>query len=88
MLNTEKIVFDEPIYWMPNFNGSIKVSILKLLDDGRVLVRQYSEKKDLKPYYTQIAHLYNCAENAAKGRRAWEASKRKKARGDKNDRRR
>lgn len=83
MVNKEKIVLDEPIYWMPNFNGSIKVSIIEVLDDGKVLVRQYSKDKDLKPFHVLLSHLYNSADAAAKGRRAWEASKRKKARGDK-----
>ena len=81
MLNKEKIVFDEPIYHMPNYNGTVRVSILKLLDDGRLLVKQHSGKKDLKPFPTPIVHVYNSSEDAAKGRRAWEASKRKKPKG-------
>lgn len=86
MLNKEKIVFDEPIYWMPNFNGSIKASIIEVLDDGKVLVRQYSKDKELKPFQVLLSHLYNSADAAAKGRRAWEASKRKSKKGAKNDR--
>lgn len=73
MIHEEKIVFDEPCYFMPNYGGIIKVSVLKLLDGERALVKQHSKNKDLKPFPTPIAHLYNRAEDAARGRKAWEA---------------
>lgn len=77
MINAEKIVFDEPVYFMPNFSGPIKVSIIKLLDNGNVLVKQSSKKKDLKPFTTQLAHIYNKQENANRGCRSWQSSKKR-----------
>lgn len=81
MVSKEKIVFDEPLYYMPNYDGVIRISILKLLDGERVLVKQYSQKKDYKPFSTPIAHIYNCSKDADKGRRTWEAYKRRKSKG-------
>lgn len=80
MVNVDKIVFDESRYFMPNYNGTVKVSIVELRGNGNVLVKQFSDKKDLKPFVTQIAHIYNKAEDANKGRRAWEASKKRSKR--------
>lgn len=77
MINTEKIVFDEPVYFMPNFSGPVKISILKLLDNGNVLVKQSSKKKDLKPFTTQLAHIYNEQKDANRGCRSWQSSKKR-----------
>lgn len=77
MINGEKIVFNEPLYYAPDYSGIIRISILRLLDDGRALVKQSSKKKDLKPFPMQLAHIYNSDGAAAKGRRAWESYQRK-----------
>ena len=63
---------------MPNYGGTIKVSVLKLLDSERVLVKQHKRGKDLKPFPTPMAHVYNRTGDADRGRRSWEAYKRKK----------
>lgn len=86
MINKGKIVFDEPIYYMPNYGGTIKISVLKLLDGERVLVKQYSKDqgKDFKPFSTRIADIYNRQEDAARGRRAWEQAKKKRSKSQTN----
>ena len=81
MVNREKIIFNESSYYMPDYSGTIKVSVLKLLDDERALVKQHKKNKDLKPFPIPITHIYNRAEDADKGRRAWEEYKRKMAKG-------
>lgn len=77
MVNTEEIVFNEPVYYVPEYSGVIKVSIIKLLDDGKALIKQASKKKDLKPFPTPMAYIYNSSKDAYRGRRAWESYKRK-----------
>ncbi len=81
MINKDKIAFGEPIYFMPSYGGTIKVSVLKLLDSERALVKQFSKDKDLKPFPTPIVHIYDRSEDSAKGRRVWEEYRRKMAKG-------
>ena len=81
MININEIVFNEPLYFVPEYSGVTKVSIVKLLDDGSALVKQFSKKKDLKPFSRSIMYIYNNSKDAYRGRRAWETSKRKQKKG-------
>lgn len=72
MINKDKIKYNEPIYYMPNYSGIIKISILKSINNTMVLVKPYSAKKDFKPFTTPIQHIYNKPEHARIGRREWE----------------
>lgn len=85
MINKNEIKFGEPIYYMPSYSGTSKISVLKLLDNERVLVKPYSKNRDFKPFPTPMAHIYNNSQDAYRGRRAWESYKRK-SKGAKNDR--
>lgn len=80
MINKNEIKFGEPIYYTPSYSGTIRISILKSLDNERVLVKQHSKDKnrDLQPFPTPIVHIYTHEKDATKGHRAWEAYMRKR----------
>ncbi len=78
MINTNKVEFNKPVYYIPAYSGSVMVSILELRSNGSALVQQYSTKQDLKPFVISVNHIYNKAEDAVRGRRAWAQGKRKR----------
>ena len=45
MINKDKIKYNEPIYYMPTFGGTIKISVIRAKTDNLMLVKQYSKKK-------------------------------------------
>lgn len=45
MINKNEIKFGEPIYYMPSYSGTSIISVLKLLDNERVLVNAATTRK-------------------------------------------
>lgn len=72
MINKDKIVFNEPNYYVPTYSGASKVSIMKLKKESIALVKIYSKKKDFKPFVIPLTHIYNTERAANVGRREWE----------------
>lgn len=74
MINKEKIKLNEEIYYVPSYSGTTKVSIIEIINDDKVLVKPVSQnKKEFKPFTTPLVHVFNRAEDARIGKRAWES---------------
>lgn len=72
MINKDKIKYNEPIYYMPTYGGTIKISVIRAKTDNLMLVKQYSKKNDFNAFVTPIEHIYNKPEHAQRGNREWE----------------
>ena len=75
MINKDKIVFNTKTYFTCSYTGAIGVTILKLIDDERVLV-QSGKHTFIRP----IQYVFNEYEHARKGGRDWEHYERKRKR--------
>lgn len=78
MINKDKIVFNTQTYFTCSYSGAIAVKILKLFDDGCVLVQAGK-----KPFIRPLMYVYSTAEDARKGGRNWEHYERKRKRNKK-----
>lgn len=78
MINKDKIVFNTKTYFTCSYTGVVGVTILKLFDDGCVLV-QSGKHTFVRP----IQYVYNEYEHARKGGRDWEHYERKRKRNKK-----
>ena len=84
MINKDTIVFNEPVYYIPNYSkSSNRVKIIKLINDNVALVEMVfnkKQKKEMQPFSTPLQHIYNQPEHARLGQREWEnyMKKRKK----------
>ena len=67
MINKDKIVFNTKTYYTCSWCGAIGVKILKLFDDGCVLVQAGKD-----PFIRPIQYVYNECEHARRGGRDWE----------------
>lgn len=75
MINKDKIVFNTKTYYTPTYGSPIGVKILKLFDDGCVLVKGKNA-----PFVRPLMYVYNTAEDARKGGKDWEHDERKRKR--------
>lgn len=50
MINKDKIKYNEPIYYMPTYGGTMKISVIKAKTDNLMLVKQYSKKKGFQGF--------------------------------------
>jgi len=73
MINKDKIIFNTKTYYTCSYSGAISVKILKLFDDGCVLVQNSK-----KPFVRPLEYVFNTAEDARKGGRNWEHYERKR----------
>lgn len=48
MVNVEKIVLNEPIYYTPKWSGITKISVVEIVNDNSVLVQVPPSKKGKK----------------------------------------
>lgn len=80
MINKDKIIFNTQTYYTCNYTGTIGVKILKLFDDGCVLVQA---KKD--PFVRPLMYVYNTREDARRGGRDWEHYERKRKKKEKGN---
>lgn len=81
MINKDKIVFNTKTYFTCAYTGPVGVKILRLFDDGCVLV-QAGKNTFIRP----IEYVYNEYEHARKGGREWEHYERKRKREKRNAR--
>ncbi len=73
MINAEKIIFSTQTYHTPAWNGTVGVKIIKLLSDGKVLVKTKNHT-----FVRKLNHMYSTSKEANIGRRAWEHDERKR----------
>ena len=79
MINKDKIKLNEQIYYVPSYGGVTRVKIIKILSGDKLLVKQVSNKgKEFKPYTIPLLHVFNKAEHAHIGERAWESYMRRR----------
>lgn len=77
MINIETIRYNEPIYYVPTYGGSVRVSVIQLTDNGNVIVKSMGDKSQDKPYCIPVKFLFKTGEAARKQARNWESWKRK-----------
>ncbi len=73
MINKDKIVFNTHTYFTCSYSGAIGIKILKLFEDGCVLV-----KTKTGTFVRPLMYVYNTEEDARKGGRDWEHYERKR----------
>lgn len=81
MINKNKIIYNEPIYYIPNYSKTAnKVKLIKCLNNDKMLVQIVVNKgkKESKPFTIPIQHIFNKPEDARFGAREWENYMRKK----------
>lgn len=78
VINKDKIIFNTHTYFTCSYSGVTAVRILKLFDDGCVLVQASK-----KPFVRPIQYVYNQYEHARIGGRDWEHYERKRKRNKK-----
>lgn len=67
MINKDKIVFNTHTYYTCSYSGAIGIKILKLFEDGCVLVKTKNGT-----FVRPLMYVYNTEEDARKGGRDWE----------------
>lgn len=77
MINIETIQYETPIYYVPTYGGSLRVSVVRLTENGNVIVKNSGKKSRGRPYPIPIQFLFPTREAARKQARAWESWKRK-----------
>ena len=81
MINKDKIVLNTKTYYTCSWSGAIGVKILRLFEDGGVLV-QSGKNTFIRP----IEYVYNEYEHARRGGRDWEHYERKRKKKKKEQR--
>ena len=74
MVNIDKIVLNEPIYYTPNWGGVTKISVIEIVNDNSVLVQVPPSKKGkkFKPFYMSPKFIFTEHEQAKRAGRDWE----------------
>ena len=74
MINIEKIVLNELIYYTPNWSGVITISVIEIVNDNSVLVQVPPSKKGkkFKPFYMSPKFIFTEHEQAKRAGRDWE----------------
>lgn len=75
MINKDKIVFKTKTYFTCSYTGTVGVKILKLFDDGCVLVENKGGQ-----FVRPLMYVFNTEEDARRGGRDWEHYERKRKR--------
>lgn len=81
MINKDKIVLNEYVYWTCQYSGAAKVKILKVLDNDRVLVDTMIKKQ--APIVRELKFIFNKEEYAKTAMKEWEHAERKRKREEK-----
>ena len=73
MINIEKIVLNELIYYTPNWSGVITISVIEIVNDNSVLVQVPPSKKGkkFKPFYMSPKFIFTEHEQAERAKRDW-----------------
>ncbi len=78
MIQKEKIIYNQPLYYVPQYGGATKVSILRVFGDGCALVvRRPKKDKDIKPFPIPLDFIFSTMQDACRSEREWEHWKRK-----------
>ena len=74
MVNIEKIVLNEPIYYIPNWSGVARISVIEIVNDNSVLVQAQPSKKGkkFKPFYMSPKFIFTEHEHAKRAGKDWE----------------
>ena len=73
MVNIEKIVLNEPIYYTPKWSGVTRISVTEIVNDNSVLVQvpQNKKGKKFKPFYMSPRFIFTEHEHAERAKRDW-----------------
>ena len=74
MINIEKIVLNELIYYTPNWSGITKISVIEIVYENSVLVQVPPNKKGkkFKPFYMSPKFIFTEHEHAKRAGKDWE----------------
>ena len=74
MVNIDKIVLNEPIYYTPNWSGVTKISVIEIVNDNSILVQPSQNKKGkkFKSFYMSPRFIFTEHEHAKRAGRDWE----------------
>ena len=75
MINKDKIVLNEYIYWTCQYSGAVKVKILEVIDDKTVRVDTPIKKQ--APLVRDLEFIFNKEEHARTAKRDWEHAEKK-----------
>ena len=81
MINREKMVLNEYVYWTCQYTGPVKVAILEVLGDDKVLVDTTIKKQ--APIVRDLQFIFNKEEHAKKAMKDWKHVDRKYRREEK-----
>lgn len=81
MINKEKIVFDEYIYYTCQYSGVAKVKIINLLDNDKVLVDTTIKRQ--APIERDLRFIFDKEEYARKALKDWDHADRKRRKEEK-----
>ena len=81
MINKEKMVLNEYVYWTCQWSGAVKVKILEVLDNDKVLVDTII--KNQSPIVRDLEFIFNKEEHAKKSMKDWGRVERKRRREEK-----
>ena len=81
MINREKIILNEYVYWTCQYSGTVKVKILEVLEGDKVLVDTTIKKQ--APIVRELQFIFNKEEHAKKSMKEWEHADRKRRREEK-----
>lgn len=73
MINKDKIIFNTQTYYTCTYTGAVGIKILKLFEDGCVLV-----KNKAGTFVRPLMYVFNTFEDARKCGRDWEHYERKR----------
>jgi hypothetical protein len=74
MINKDKLELNVRKYYTPNWSGSAKIMVLKILDNGLLLVQASKGE----PFVRPIAYVFNDETHVNRSRRDWESSERRR----------
>lgn len=75
MINKEKIIMNEFVYWTCQYTGAVKVKILEILDDDKVLVDTVIKRQ--APITRDLKFIFNKEEHARVAKKDWEHAEKK-----------
>lgn len=81
MINKDKMVLNEYIYWTCQYSGAVKVKILEVIDDKTVRVDTPIKKQ--APLVRDLEFIFNKEEHAKKSMKDWERAERKRKQAEK-----
>lgn len=87
MIRKKAIIYNQPLYYVPQYGGATKVSVLRVFEDGCALVvRRPKKDKNIRPFPVPLDFIFDTMQDACRGEREWEhwAKKHRKEKKRKN----